>query len=284
MPLSALPAVIGHRCARAMAPENTLAGLDRAAAAGVTWVEVDIRLTADGVPVLLHDATLERTTNGVGALSALSAEALSRLEAGLGFGTAFAGATVPTLEAFLGAAARLGIGVNLEIKGDPDDSEATASAAMAIARTVWPQGAPAPLISSFEIPALEAARRLAPEWPRGLLFDLAPPDWQSLADRLDVAAIIANHRHLTTPEAVAALSDGGRSVLAYTVNDPAVAARLGEWGVTAIFTDRPDAEIFSAMIRRRKKSFIYGSMVTSSGCGGYETSLNVAGGEPSPPK
>ena len=100
MPALLLPPVIGHRCARAEAPENTLAGLRRAAALGARWVEVDVRLTADGVPVLLHDATLERTTSGHGALGETTLTELERCDAG-------AGETVPTLAAFLTACGSL---------------------------------------------------------------------------------------------------------------------------------------------------------------------------------
>ena len=248
MPLSALPAVIGHRCARAVAPENTLAALRAAVALGAAWVEVDARLTADGVPVLLHDAALQRTTTGCGALGAVTVAELQRLDAGAWFAAEFAGERVPTLEAFLRAASESRVGVNLELKGDGGaDPAAVAAAALAVFARVWPDTAPLPLISSFEVPCLEAAIRLAPAWPRGLLLDRIEPTWVADAERLAVAAIIVNHRRLTGPGMVAALAAGGRPVLVYTVNDPVRARMLRDWGVAAVITDRPDRAMIEAV-------------------------------------
>ncbi len=236
MPALSLPAIIGHRCARAEAPENTLAGLRRAAALGARWVEVDVRLTADGVPVLLHDDTLERTTTGRGALAATTLADLARCDAG-------GGEPVPTLEAFLGAALGFGIGVNLELKGEPGDPEALAKAALTTAQRLWPATAPPPLISSFEPACLAAAARHAPGWPRGLLLDEIAPGWPETAAAVGAVAIIVNHLCLASPAAVAALAANGRTVAVYTVNDPARARALLSWGVAAIISDHPD--IFS---------------------------------------
>ncbi len=263
MPLAVLPTVIGHRCARAVAPENTLAGLERAARMGVGWVEVDVRLTSDGVPVLLHDPTLDRTTNGTGLLSARSAEAVRGLDAGRWFADAFTGTALPTLDVFLRALVRLGLGVNLELKTDPDDAHAVAQAALAVARTVWPGETPPVLISSFDPAALESAKALASTWPRGLLLDNIRADWRSAAERVEASAIIVNHQAIKGPESVSALTDGGRTILSFTVNDPARARQLRAWGISAVITDRPDQEMMAAMIRPQENVFIYGSMMTA---------------------
>ena len=209
MPALLLPPVIGHRCARAEAPENTLAGLRRAAALGARWVEVDVRLTADGVPVLLHDATLERTTSGHGALGETTLTELERCDAG-------AGETVPTLAAFLTAALGFGIGVNLELKTDaeatpgapPEAPETLARTALTVAQALWPESAPPPLISSFEPACLEAAARHAPNWPRGLLLEEIPPNWRETAARVGAAAIIADHVLIASAATVTALAHG----------------------------------------------------------------------------
>jgi glycerophosphoryl diester phosphodiesterase len=282
MPRSTLPAVIGHRCARAVAPENTVAGLRQAAALGVGWVEVDVRLSADGVPVLLHDPTLQRTTDGRGALARTRLEAVRRLDAGSGFDAAFAGEPVPTLAEFLTAALTLGIGVNLELKGHPGDPLALTRAVLAVAQPLWQPGGlgfgrPPPLLSSFDLPCLEAAAQLAPDWPRGVLLDLIDRDWPAWADGLDATAIIVNHQRLSSPDLVAELGDGGRAVLVYTVNDPQRARRLRAWGVAAVISDRPDRAMSDAAgadpsttIRFGQKNFIYGSMVTSCGDAGTD--------------
>ena len=236
MPPPILPPIIGHRCARAEAPENTLAGLRRAAELGARWVEVDVRLTADGVPVLLHDDTLDRTTTGRGALAATTLAELERWDAG-------GGEPVPTLAAFLAAALDLGIGVNLELKGEPGDPEALARATLTVAQHLWPHDRPPPLISSFEPACLEAAFRFAPGWPRGLLLDEMTPDWRETAARTRASAIILNHTLIETVETVAALAAGGRTVAVYTVNDAARARLLLSWGVSAVISDHPN--IFS---------------------------------------
>jgi glycerophosphoryl diester phosphodiesterase len=309
MPLTALPPVIGHRCARAFAPENTLAGLSRAAAlrgswagqavfceAGGSapglpelWVEIDVRLTADGVPVLLHDDTLERTTDGHGAVAEAAWTTVQRLDAGRWFDRSFAGERVPTLDAFLRAALDLGIGVNLELKEGPGDGGKVAEAALTVARDLWQPGAPGagaqpPLITSFASDVLEAAARVAPDWPRGLLLDRIEPDWTTRAHRAGATALVVNHRCLASEAAVAALAAPDRTVLVYTVNDPARAAQLRDWGVAAIITDRPDAEMAMAAgagIRLAENNFIYGSMVTSCEGRGHNQPPGAAGPAPS---
>ena len=246
MPALSLPPIIGHRCARAEAPENTLAGLRRAAALGARWVEVDVRLTADGVPVLLHDATLERTTTGRGALAGTTLAELARFDAG-------GGEPAPTLAAFLSAALGFGIGVNLELKADPGEPdgapEALARATLTIAQALWPHDAPPPLLSSFEPACLAAAARAAPGWPRGLLLEEISPGWPAIAARVGASAIILDHTRLASAETVAALAADGRTVAVYTVNDPARARLLLSWGVASVISDHPDLlshDFFSA--------------------------------------
>ena len=120
-----LPRVIGHRGAAACAPENTLAGFRKAKALGCRWVEFDVRLTADGRPVLLHDNRLERTTDGRGRVSALSLAAVRRHDAGRWFHSSFAGERVPTLEQALMLLAELGLGANVELKAARGNEAAT---------------------------------------------------------------------------------------------------------------------------------------------------------------
>ncbi len=245
------------------------------------WVEVDVRLTADGVPVLLHDSTLERTTNGRGSIAAALWADVRRLDAGETFDPAFAGEPVPALADFLEAALEYDVGVNLELKGTPEDAATVAEVALTVARALWQPGGPGanhppPLISSFAPSALEAAARIAPDWPRGLLLDQIRPEWQADASRVDAAAVIVDHRLVLSPETVTALATDDRPVLAYTVNDPDRAAQLCRWGVSAVITDRPDAEMAKAMgmatkIRLGENNFIYGSMVTSCGGHGHNT-------------
>jgi len=233
-----LPPVIGHRGAAARAPENTLAGLRRAKALGCAWVEFDVRLTGDGALVLCHDARLERTTAGSGPVSCKPLAAIRDYDAGSWFGPGFAGERVPTLDEARLLAAELDLGANIEIKADRGREYATAAAvAGTLARLR--ERAPAVLVSSFVPAALAALREHAPQVPRGVLFGLVPRGWLALALRLGCAVIGADHRRLR-PRRIAGIRAAGYQLAAYTVNDPARARRLFDWGVNSVFSDAPD--------------------------------------------
>lgn len=234
-----IPRIIGHRGACAHAPENTLASIRRAAALGARWVEFDVRLTREGDLVLMHDGDVKRTTNGRGRVLDLTLAELGALDAGAWFGAAFAGERVPTLAETIALLAELGLGANIEIKSGAAEAGATAAALARILAAHWRAAAP-PLVSSFEVPALEAMRAVAPHWPRGLLLKEIGGDWRGLLDRLGAATLNVDHRPLDAGR-VAAARAAGRPVLCYTVNDPARARQLFAWGVSAVFTDRPDA-------------------------------------------
>jgi len=239
MPELDLPRVIGHRGAVASAPENTLAGFRKAAELGVRWVEFDVRLTFDGSCVLLHDDTAERTTDGAGRIRDLALAELQRLDAGSWFDPAFAGERVPTLEEAIALLAELGLGANVELKPSPGQEEETARRALGILRERWPARLPTPLVSSFQEAALAAAREAMPEAPRGLLLGAVPRDWRQRAEDLDCATIHCDHNRLDRGT-VRAIGEAGYPVLAYTVNDPARAATLFDWGVAAVFSDAPE--------------------------------------------
>jgi glycerophosphoryl diester phosphodiesterase len=233
-----LPPVIGHRGAAARAPENTLAGLRRARALGCSWVEFDVRLTADGVPVLCHDPRLDRTTDGSGAVSAMSFGAVRDCDSGGWFGAEFAGERIPTLKEALSLAAELGLAANIELKSDRGGEYATAAAVAAALQRLG-DAAPPVLVSSFQQPAVAAMRDLAPHVARGVLFRIVPRGWAEIAHHLGCAAIGADHRRLS-PRRIAAIRTAGYPLLAYTVNDPARARLLYAWGVTSVFSDVPD--------------------------------------------
>lgn len=238
-PAPPLPPVIGHRGAAGSAPENTLAGLRRAKALGCRWVEFDLRLTADGALILLHDTRIDRTTDGIGKAAALPLAAIRRRDAGRWFARAFAGERIPTLEEAVATLAELGLGANIELKSAPmRAAETGARAAEAITR-LWPAQLPPPLISSFLTPALAAARERAPAIARGLLFRAVPKNWQALAESLDCATIHADCRRLRRA-GVEQIRRSGYPLLAYTVNDAARARRLFDWGVTSVFSDVPE--------------------------------------------
>jgi len=240
LPLSGLelPPVIGHRGAAARAPENTLAGLRLAKALGCSWVEFDVRLTGDGVPVLCHDPKLDRTTDGSGPVAARSFAAIRECDAGAWFGPEFDGERVPTLDEGLTLVAELGLAANIEIKSERGRDYATAAAVAATLRRLGDR-APPVLVSSFQLPAMAAIRTLAPHVTRGVLFHLVPRNWRETAQRLGCTAIGADHRRLW-PGRIAAIRDAGYPLMAFTVNDPMRARLLYAWGVTSVFSDVPD--------------------------------------------
>jgi glycerophosphoryl diester phosphodiesterase len=242
-----LPPVIGHRGARSCAPENTLAGLRRACALGCRWVEFDVRLTADGELVLLHDDRLERTTDGRGKVRTLPLSAIRRHDAGNWFDASFAGERVPTLAEAITVLAELGLGANIEVKAGRRCAAETGAAAAELLTRLWPPHLPAPLISSFVAEAVAAARDYAPAIARGLLVRAVTRNWQRRAETLGCTTINPDHR-LLRPGVVAEIRKAGYPVLTYTVNDAARARELFDWGVSAVFSDVPHV-ILAGLLR-----------------------------------
>ncbi|MGH6884958.1 MAG: glycerophosphodiester phosphodiesterase family protein, partial [Geminicoccales bacterium] len=193
----ALPLVIGHRGAAAVAPENTLAGLRAAKAAGVTWVEFDVMLTDDDVPVLFHDDSLKRVTGREQPMAETAYAALSALEAGTWFSSAFAGEPVPTLEQALALLVELRLRPNIELKPTPGRGRATAERTLAVLAERWPAGYAQPLISSFDRMALAAVQELAPALPRGLLAVELPADWRAAAVAFGCVSLHLQAKKLT---------------------------------------------------------------------------------------
>lgn len=234
-----LGAVVGHRGAGKLAPENTLAALRAAASMGLEWVEFDARLTADGVPVLLHDPTLDRTTDASGPIDRMAARALQGIDAGGWFGPQFAGEPVPTLAQALACLVDLGLAANIEIKAESGRGGVAGARVALMVAALWPADLPPPLISSFDADALAAAADAVPALDRALIVDAVPSDWQQHLRHLGVRAL---HAALTPldEETAAAVVRSGTALRVYTVNDPAIAERLFAWGVESVFTDRPD--------------------------------------------
>jgi glycerophosphoryl diester phosphodiesterase len=234
-----LPPVIGHRGAAAYAPENTLAGLRKAKALGCRWVEFDVRLTADNLPVLLHDNRLERTTDGRGRVSALSLAAVRRHDAGRWFHSSFAGERVPTLEEAVMLLAELGLGANVELKAARGKEAATGGVVAELVARTWPADPAHLLISSFQQGALAAARDRAPHIARGILFRRVPKNWRKVAAGLGCVTIHADQQQLR-PARISEIRRAGYPLLAYTVNNPERAKILFDFGVKSVFSDVPD--------------------------------------------
>lgn len=252
-------AVFAHRGGAALAPENTLAAFDQALALGADGLELDVRLSRDGVVVVHHDATVERTTGATGAVADLTADDLARLDAGYRFGANGGypfrgrGFGVPRLREVL--ARYPGVPIIIEFKVDDERL-----AARTIAEVEAAQAAGRVALASFSQSVLEAARRLAPHVPtsastrevRRLLWrarfgtTVACPPYRvvQVPERRGTTRVV-------TPAFVRAAHRAGVAVEVWTVDREEDIVRLLDWGVDAVITDRPDVAVEVVSARRR---------------------------------
>ena len=222
-----------------MAPENTLAAIRKAKQLGFSGVEFDVALAADAMPILMHDQTLERTTNGRGAIAATAYRDLLKLDAGNWFSREHAGEPVPSFDGAGRLCIELGLWANVEIKPTTGFEAETGRATALLAQELW-RGAPLPpLLSSFQPAALSAAKEAASELPRGALTKSIPPDWKFWMQALGCVSLHCDYRMLL-PQQARAVRDAGYWLLCWTVNDPEIVRVLFYWGVDAIVTDRLD--------------------------------------------
>jgi glycerophosphoryl diester phosphodiesterase len=237
------PLWIAHRGAGRLAPENTLAAFRVGAGHGYRAFECDVKLSADGVPFLLHDTTLQRTTNARGTASELSWSELSRLDAGGWHSRAFAGETIPSFAAIAAWCLRNGFALDIEIKPTPGHELETGRVVAREAARLWAAdrsgAAPLPLFTSFRPESLQGAREAAPELPRGLLLDTLWNGWFEVAQSLVCAAVVTNY-NLMDRALIDTLHGAGLRALVYTVNDPAEAQRLVALGIDGIVSDAVD--------------------------------------------
>jgi glycerophosphoryl diester phosphodiesterase len=230
------PLWIAHRGAGKLAPENTLAAFRIGALHGHRAFECDVKLSADGVPFLLHDDTLERTTNGQGVAGERSWGELARLDAGSWHSAAFAGEPIASFEAIAAFCTANALLLDLEIKPNPGTEEETGRV---VAQWVHKLCRAPVLLSSFKTQALLGARARAPELPRALLLDTLWPGCMEMAATLDCVAIITDHK-LMDATLLGRIHTAGRRALVYTVNDAARARELIAIGIDGIVTDAVD--------------------------------------------
>jgi glycerophosphoryl diester phosphodiesterase len=233
------PRWIAHRGAGKLAPENTLAAFRLGAAHGYRMFECDAKLSADGVVFLMHDATLERTTNGKGIGGDQTWHALSQLDAGGWHSRTHAGEPLPTLEALARFCQANHYLLNIEIKPTPGAEAATGDAVARLAAQLWQGAEVPPLLTSFKPEALATAQAAAPELPRGLLVDTLWDGWFEKALALGCCAVVANYA-LWDATTVAQVQGAGLKCLSYTVNDDWAAQHLLALGTDGIITDRVD--------------------------------------------
>jgi len=219
-----------HRGASAQAPENTLAAFRQAIVSGADGVELDVHLSADGVPVVIHDTTLERTTDGGGPVGRYTAAELEAMDAGSWFAQEFAGEPVPTLRQVLELlAGRLRI--NVEIKD--------ADAALATLAVLEDFPSAEVVISSFDHAALKELRCADQQIPLAVLS--AAAGWHRLLCKtLDIGASALHLRaDLVTRPLVTRFCEAGLPVYAWTVDDPDRVRSLLRAGIAGLFTNDP---------------------------------------------
>ncbi|HXZ49620.1 MAG TPA: glycerophosphodiester phosphodiesterase [Usitatibacter sp.] len=230
------PRIFAHRGGGSLAPENTLAALRLGQSLGYAAEEIDVKLSRDGVAILLHDPTLERTTNGTGRAADLAWEELRALDAGAWHSEGFRGEPLASLEEAARALRSKDTLVDVEIKPTPGLERETGEAVARLTARFWEGAAVAPLLSSFSFEALMAAKSAAPGLPRAWLASrFSEEDWDRLA-ALEAVSLHTNHTKLD-PANIPRLHERGYRVLAYTVNDAQAAERLFAAGIDGLFTD-----------------------------------------------
>jgi len=226
------PRIVAHRGGGALAPENTLGAIRLGASMGFKGVEFDVILAGDGTAVVIHDETVDRTTDGRGEVSKMSYAELSAF-------TINKTEKIPCYEDVVRLCRELGLWANVEIKPAQGHERRTGEAVARMTRELW-RGAPlAPLLSSFSIDALAAARSVAPELARGYLVDKIPLDWQETMKRLACVALHCNYKFLTAKLA-AEIHGAGYAILLWTVNDPDEGRRLLQLGANCLVSDALD--------------------------------------------
>jgi glycerophosphoryl diester phosphodiesterase len=230
--------VAGHRGDRAEAPENTIPALQAALDSGMEFVETDIQLSADGVPVIIHDLTVDRTTNGTGAVEDLTLAELKSLDAGSWFDPAFAGTTIPTLGEFLGIFSHSRKKALLELKGFWTRDEVGA-----VIQAIYATGVQNRVVfASFDFTTLRNIEAVGPVFPRVIIRRDLPADPVRLAEFYGAIAILTSPGSVErAPDVVDVMHEAGIGILLYTLNKESRWSEALALGVDGIVTDQPSA-------------------------------------------
>ncbi len=229
--------VIAHRGGAKWVPENTLAAFRWAAEAGCRWIELDISLLGDGTPVIIHDETLDRTTDAHGPLDQISVADLGTIDAGRWFAPAFAGQRIPTLAQVIDLCFELGLGANLELKPNADNGAALVEATARVLEEKHALNGPW-LFSSFHHETLALMAQRLPDIPRGLLYDGIEDKWREKAQARGAKSLHLD-QSLIDEKQIPNYRAAGLEVYTYTLNDPKRAAELFAAGLSGVFTDDP---------------------------------------------
>jgi glycerophosphoryl diester phosphodiesterase len=239
--------VIAHRGASGNAPENTLAAFRKAIALGASFIETDLQLSRDARFVAIHDATVNRTTNGQGAVHDMTLADLRKLDAGSWFGSEFAGERIPTLEEILEFSKKNDVVFYLEIKpGGSWGGEHALTGSLRESGEI-----PRTVVISFDPSIVLSLRKIEPTLMTGLLYD------GQIEDPLDKAVAIGARQlvvrgDLVTPALISEAKKKDLQVVCWTVNHPAHMRLLAAAGVDGIMSDYPDRLV--AAVRKETES------------------------------
>lgn len=232
--------VFAHRGLNHQAPENTLSAFRLAAEQGVQWIEADVDVLADGTAIVIHDETLDRTTDRSGEYANLTSADLDPIDAGIWFSPEFAGEPLPTLDALVRLLNETGMHANIELKGPTGGKEHAERLIHQVAQSLTalkPENQV--LISSFNHVLLARFKEHAPQYPVGCLFERHTfyPDWRTVAELVGASAIHPEDAGLTA-EQIAMMRDAGYDVNVWTVNSRARINQLKNFGATGVFNDQ----------------------------------------------
>ncbi len=232
------PKIIAHRGFSAEAPENTLAAFRLAAERGLTWVETDVRLSKDGVPMVFHDATLQRTTKRKGRFNRFTAEELQQLDAGSWFSPEFSHEIIPTLNQLMELALELRLGINIEIKPNLGEEELTVEKINELYQQRTAN--PSILFSSYSVPALKQCQQLMPNLPRALVVDnldqFSAEEVVAITEGLGCTSLHIHHSLIYSP-LLAQCYYSPFDLMCFTVNEKSIADRCWAAGIHSIFSD-----------------------------------------------
>lgn len=229
--------IAGHRGDQNGAPENTMPAFELAMAGPVDYVETDIQLSADGVPVLIHDPTVDRTTNGTGAVADLTLDQLKALDAGSWYGPRFAGTRIPTLGEFLAPfAGAQSTKAMLELKG-----EWTPDRLRTVVDLIYRFGVQNRVVmASFELPTLAMLAQIAPPFPRVLIQRDIPVDPVATLNSVGAFAMLTRAAAVKSdPKVVKRMHKAGLQIVLYTLDSAKNWKKALGYGVDGIITDSP---------------------------------------------
>ncbi|MEI6897620.1 MAG: glycerophosphoryl diester phosphodiesterase [Psychromonas sp.] len=232
--------ITAHRGVSSLAPENTLAAFSKAIELDCEWIEIDVQLTLDKVPVVIHDSTVNRSTNGEGLVSEMTLQNLKSLDAGLWFGDAYKGESIPTFEETLLLAKKSNLKVNIELKVYLDDdilllckkvNQVIRGSKIADSQL---------LFSSFNREALKMMQYICPQVRRGQLWREIPTDALLLLEEIKAYSVHCNYRFLNEQQATQ-IKQNNYQLYCYTPNQPDQVKQHWSWGVDMMITDTPQA-------------------------------------------